>query len=350
MIPRLPDSYLVVELTNRCVARCRHCIQQQAAEHAHFAADETLPADRLRALAADCAAAGIFFDTLILFWLGEPLLHPEFADLYVDLLDANARAPWFGRVEVHTNAILLDAANRAAAVARPDTPAKWHFSLDAATDRTYRAVKGVDRFAAADGNAVAQLAARGGGVQPGLVFQFVVQPANVAEVPAFIRRWVDRVTAFGRPCRPVAYGVPGDGGDYVFLRQLDALDPEDQPAADRLYAETCTGLGLPPPARFQARRGQVVCSGPWKSPTIGADGRVTVCTRDSGYLLQVGDLASAAFSEIWWENAALRELRAAHRQGGEALPLLCQDCPIPRSSNYTAIRAAELAAYEAWHG
>jgi len=346
--PRLQDSYLVVELTNRCVAACRHCIQRTWEHHAHFSEHRHFDADALRALAADCTSAGLFFDTLILFWLGEPLMHPEFAELYVELLDGNANRPWFGKAEVHTNAILLTPELREAALARPDAPARWHFSLDASTPETHQWVKGVDRFAEADGNAQAMLEERGVASNPRLVFQFVVQPANAAEAPDFVARWVSRAEACGRSCRPVAYGVPGDGADHVFLRQLDALDPTEQPSADRLYAETCNGMGLPAPERMRPPRGRVICSGPWKSPTIGADGRVTVCTRDSGFLLQIGEMADASFPELWWEGEAIARLREAHRRGGEALPMLCQDCPIPRSSNYTTIRGAELAAYEAW--
>jgi len=49
-------------------------------------------------------AVGARFDTLIPFWLGEPLIHPEFGAIYRAGLRAAVEGRVFGKVEVHTNA------------------------------------------------------------------------------------------------------------------------------------------------------------------------------------------------------------------------------------------------------
>jgi len=301
-------------------------------------------------LAESAWSEGLYFDTLILFWLGEPLMHPRFNDIYTRLLDYNAKKPWFNKVEVHTNALPLGPAQRRAAVINQDVPAKWHISLDAVTRDTYRAIKGVDRLEEAEANTIKLLETRGKEKWPAIVFQMVVQDENAGEALKFAHRWKSIDEKKGRSCSTRGYTVPPDGNDYVFLRQLDALEPEDQAGADELYFKVCAEQGIPGPERtIKKIQGSRVCSGPWKSPTIGADGRMTVCTRDSSFELEVGKFEkSSNLAAAWWFGEKIETLRKAHLDGRKELPSLCRACPIPRSSNYTSISGSEIAWYRAW--
>ena len=83
----LPGSYLVLETTNRCSLACVHCSVSEAG-HPHHGASGFLALGTARALFDDLARVGARFDTLILFWLGEPLIHPDFGAIHAAALRA----------------------------------------------------------------------------------------------------------------------------------------------------------------------------------------------------------------------------------------------------------------------
>ena len=188
--PHLPGSYLVLELTNRCSLACVHCSVSEAG-HAHHTTLGMLDPRLALALFDDLAAVGARFDTLILFWLGEPLLHPHFPAIYQAALRASAQHQIFGQVEVHTNATHLNAARARVALNAGAVRQVWHFSLDAARRDTYRLIKGVDLFERVESQVESFVAEKGrlGAPWPRLVFQFIVSDKNQAEVPQFRRRW-----------------------------------------------------------------------------------------------------------------------------------------------------------------
>ena len=78
----LPGSYLVLELSNRCSLACVHCSVAEGTAHPHHQVTGRLDPELAYALFEDLAQTGTRFDTLILFWLGEPLLHPHFGPIY----------------------------------------------------------------------------------------------------------------------------------------------------------------------------------------------------------------------------------------------------------------------------
>jgi MoaA/NifB/PqqE/SkfB family radical SAM enzyme len=84
-----------VELTQRCNLRCRHCYGQNS----HPATD-ALPTTELKHLLGRLADHGVLFLALT---GGEPLLHPDFADIYL-----HAKRRGF-LLTVMTNAVLVDA-------------------------------------------------------------------------------------------------------------------------------------------------------------------------------------------------------------------------------------------------
>ena len=172
--PHLPGSYLVLELTNRCSLACVHCSVSEAG-HAHHTTLGMLDPHLALALFDDLAAVGARFDTLILFWLGEPLLHPHFPAIYQAALRVSARAQVFGQVEVHTNGTHLNAARARVALNAGDVRQVWHFSLDAARRDTYRLIKGVDLFERVESQVESFVAEKGrlGAPWPRVVFQFL---------------------------------------------------------------------------------------------------------------------------------------------------------------------------------
>ncbi len=373
MIPLdLPGAYLVLDLGNRCPLACRHCIQSEAGDHAHFQQRGQMAPALAAGLLDELAARGRRFHSLILFWLGEPLTHPEFVAI-LERAAAAAKEGVFHRIEVHTNAVLLDPEIARRICAIRGVNQRWHFSLDAASEATYARVKGGDHYREARRNVLAFLEERAaaGNEELAAVFQFIPQADNEAEAPAFVRSWCRAVERLGGRASVVGRALPEDAGDAVFFRQLDALDPALQGAADRLYRRVLRQVGIDPRSKMTERlvRGAralrsaagdalrsasasggedtpvAPCACPFLSPVVHWDGRVTVCTRDSGLTLSPGSLADASFHDLWWEAAGLGALREAHLRGDAGG--LCRGCPIPRSANYTGLAADELERYHA---
>jgi hypothetical protein len=353
----LPGAYLVLDLGNRCSLACQHCIQNEPDRHEHFRTLGQMDVDLATSLLDELADHGRRFHSLILFWLGEPLQHPRFVDIHRSAVAAAARGV-FRRIEIHTNAVLLEREIGQAVLSAGPVPQRWHFSLDAASPSTYAKVKGRDHYWDVRQNVMAFLEerARLDAEAVSAVFQFIPQADNAGEAVSFARTWRRAVERHGGRLSVVGRSVPEDVGDAVFFRQLDALEPAEQEAANRLYREVLsrTGVEAAPALGERLRRRMpgvrpapavepAPCACPFLSPVVHWDGRVTVCTRDSGLELSPGSLQDSSFHDLWWESPPLRELRSAHlaRSAGG----LCRDCPIPRSANYTGLSQADLDRY-----
>lgn len=348
--PHLAGSYLVLETTNTCSLKCVHCSVSEPG-HPHHARTGFLPVALADKLLADLVAVGARFDTLIPFWLGEPLLHPEFGRLYQAAIRAAVEHGTFGQVEIHTNATHLTAERARIALNAAPVRQVWHLTLDAATPATYRAIKGLDRFDDVTRNVERLVTekARTGARWPRLVFQYIVSDRNAGEVGAFRQRWESTCRAAGLPVRASAQEVPAGDDCVVFFRQLDAPTPEEQARQNAVFrdAMAAQGLALGRPTQSPT----AVPTGPagpcgcwWKSPVVGWNGRVTVCTRDNRFENSLGSLYDASFAELWWGEPTRAKRQRVATSDYAGLPA-CTDCFIPRSANYSAVTAAEIAAH-----
>jgi len=340
MPPPVPGSYLVLETTNTCSLACVHCVVSEPG-HAHHRVKGFLPLPLAEKLVADLVAAELRFSSLIPFWLGEPLVHPDFGALYQLALRAAAEHGTFGQIEVHTNATHLTGPKVRVALNASPVPQVWHLTLDAHTRETYLAIKGVDRFEGVVANVDAFLAAKAARKArwPRAVLQYIVSARNAAEVGPFRRHWEARCRALGLPVRSSAQEVPAGDEVVLFFRQLDCPTPEAQARENRVFREVMAAEGLPltRPTQTPVEVGgpnTVACGCFWKSPVVGWDGRVTTCTRDNTFENVLGSIQDTPFVELW-EGARMRAHREAVRRADYGRLPLCQDCFIPRSANYS---------------
>ena len=354
MTHALPGSYLVLETTNRCSLACVHCSVSEAG-HPHHGASGFLASGTARALFDDLARVGARFHTLILFWLGEPLIHPDFGVIHAAALRAAGEHGIFGRVELHTNATHLTPDRVRAALNASPVPQVWHLTIDAASPATYARVKGRDLLARVEANVEAFLSekARLGAPNPRVVLQFIVGRNNAHEADPFRARWGRVLDRLGMPWRAVAQEVPPGDDAVLFYRQLDAPTPEAQEAENAVYRETVArlGLALPRPERSPVRLGdataRVACGCLWKAPTVGWDGRVTTCTRDNRHENVLGNLHTTPFSQLWW-GARMEGVRARVARGEAPGLRACEGCFIPQSANSTAVDPEDMRRDAAW--
>lgn len=354
----LPGSYLVLELANGCNLKCKHCAQADET-HPHYVQTGYFPREGVERLLLDLDAHGIRFDVLILFWLGEPLLHPEFTEIYQRVLEFCGPGRVFGQLELHTNATMLSRRMAARILNRHPAPQRWHLTIDAADAGTYHDIKGLDLLGRVEEN-VARLVGfkgKGGFSRPQLVLQYIVSDKNEAEVEPFIARWTPVFETARLSLKPTAFHVPHDHThNYLFLKSLDCPTPEEQARQNAVYHRVVTRLGLMPP--FEAAAADKIeaprevlasdletpCSGFWKSPVIGWDGMLTTCTRDSLGENAVGNVLQTPFSRLWFGPGRLAQWREQVGRGSYHGMSLCQSCFIPKSVNYTGIRPEEISA------
>lgn len=352
--PHLPGSYVVVELTNRCSLACVHCSVAEGKAHPHHQTSGYIDPRMVTGMIDDLVDLGARFDALILFWLGEPLLHPHFGLIWRHAMRAAARHGTFAKVEVHSNGTHLDAAKAATALNDAEVEQPWHFSLDAIDRQTYLAVKGLDRFDKVQANVEAFLArkARTGARWPRPVFQYIVSSNNVAEARPFREHWEGVCRRLGLPVRAAGGHVPPGDDAVVFFRQLDCPTAEEQERQNQVFRDELAAQGLALPA--QAAQGvspapdrPTACSGFWKSPVVSWQGDVTTCTRDNTLDNRIGSLRTQRFRDLWWGGAMARR-RASVAEGCYDGLALCQTCFIPQSLNYSELSPADIAAQARW--
>ncbi|MBJ94451.1 MAG: hypothetical protein CMP23_08215 [Rickettsiales bacterium] len=354
----LSGSYLVLELTNRCPLKCGHCAVAEADDgHPHYLRYEHMSEGMVRELLIDLRASGLRFDNLVLFWLGEPLSNPRFVDIYRTILEHSGRGEVFAKIEVHTNGFPLSADVARAALNNAEVPQVWHLTMDAIRRETFAVIKGLDAFDLSQRQALKMVRLKGQSQArwPKLAVQFIVSDVNHEEAEEFVHFWRQAFEEAALPVETTGFHVPVDGPEnYIFLKSLDCPTPEEQDRQNRVYASLMERLGLRSPVDPDAERRVsdavprtllTTCSGFFKSPTIGSDGRVTVCTRDNAYHLAVGSLKKSSFSKIWLESPVLNRRRQKVASGDYSELPFCETCFIPHSVNYSGISGEEVSEF-----
>ena len=252
---------LNLELTNRCNLKCSFCptgngLMVRPRGHMDPEVFE-------RAL----SNAGPL-EFVLLFQWGEPLLHPQFAELARRARDHGARTL------VTTNGTLLD---------RRRVDALLDAGLDRVTvsvdgdAETHERVRGVslERTMGAVERLVAERDARG--AETAVDVSMVVAPETESAAATFQQDWAGRV--------------------------------------DRVQQIPLLTKGV--------RRTR--CREPWRAgPVVLQDGRVTVCCVDHDGDLAIGDVRSASDLKALWNGPAMRAFRRAHVSGD--LPAICAQC------------------------
>jgi len=354
----LAGSYMVLETTNRCPLKCGHCaVAEAAAGHPHYSEIKHMPLGMVRELLVDLRTSGLRFDNLVMFWLGEPLSHPRFAEMYDLILEHSGNGEIFGKIEVHTNTFPLRPHIADRALNDCAVPQVWHLTLDAIKEETFAVIKGLDAMKKSQKQALYMVQRKGasGARWPKLAMQFIVSDVNVGEAPQFVEYWKKAYRDAGLPIEATGFHVPVHGPEnYIFLKSLDCATPAEQDVQNRIYAGLMKRLGLRSPINPDAeavisedvpRELKTSCSGFYLSPTIGSDGRVTVCTRDNSYHNVVGSLHEQSFSRLWLDNPWLNRRRQMVARGDYSELPYCQGCFIPSSVNYSGITRGQIDGF-----
>ena len=356
------DSYLVIELTEKCILKCSHCIQSKRDKFSHFDDTGFINVKSVIKLFNDLKDTKVHFNSLILFWLGEPLMHPEFINIYNEALKC-VESKVFNRVEVHTNAVLLNKQIIKLVTKNGKSNQQWHFSLDAASPLTYSIVKGVNYYNKAVKNTALMLKEKSlnKAVNLKLVFQFIIRASNIHEADKFGKYWKKLSQKNGLECVEAGNYIPWNKECVIFYRRYDHLDPQLQKETDIIYEAFLLEKGLIKQSDSKLNQTskqlvnkkknseseeKVTCSGPFKSPVISRKGDVTVCTRDSMFNLKVGNINNDSFIDIWWKNKRLSNMRKLFISKDYSNYEFCISCSIPFSSNYTMMSDSDSEKWQ----
>ena len=347
----MEGSYLVIELSNKCNLACVHCAVSET-NHPHYETHVSFDIELAYELFVDLAQAKLHFDTLILFWLGEPLLHPHFCTFYQQALRFAVRHNIFSKIELHTNAVRLDINIIDALLNSAPIPQVIHLSLDAASEDTYKDIKGRDQFIAAARHSAFLLRNKAGkgALWPRPVFQFILGSNNIHEAKPFRDHWLSVCRELNIPARVVAGHVPHGEDVIVFFRQKDCSSREEQQKENTLFYQFANEESIPLPPKAKEGVPSVnlkPCSGFWKSPVLDWKGNLTFCTRDNALENSVGNIRTTPFSQLWL-SAQVQNLRDNVAQGNYSSLSLCNNCFIPRSLNHTEISPAEIERFASY--
>jgi MoaA/NifB/PqqE/SkfB family radical SAM enzyme len=344
VVANLP-SHLTIESTSMCNLRCVMCPQGIDAVHR----PRHMPEQIMDTLAD---AIAVVRDAQ-LHGIGEPLASPVFWRA----LESHAFHP-DAQLSVNTNLTLLND-RRIAILTGVRAKLTLNVSLDAATERTYRRIRGAE-FDEVTRNIARLRAARGDRGNPAITMNMTLMRENIEEAPAFVEL-AHRLKADGVclwqlnqwPRRYMArYKIDRDGWHFDYAEQglwnypelsdrcmraavrrgeelgipvyLDSSKDSFFDNSDVVPAETALTAIAPatenaaavtsapventaPPAKEGPPAVETIknCRFPWERAMITSDGEVRPCCYATG---TVGSLNESSFAEIW-NGKKMRDLR-----------------------------------------
>ncbi len=308
---RIPLSF-ELELTARCDNDCRHCyISLPAGDEAAKARELTVA--EIDDLARQAAGLGSLW---CLITGGEPLLRPDFGEIYLALKKRGLL------VSVFTNAGLVD--DRIIALFRRYPPRDIEITVYGVTRETYEAVSRVpgsyDRFLVGLSRLVAA------GVRPRL--KAMALRSNLHELPQiaeFCRRYTKDTFRFD-PQLHLRYDRDPARNEAI---KSERLAPAEVAAVERADPQRFTALQrecdkLLAAVKAKTRRSLFFCRAGLDSFTIGWDGRLKLCgsltAPDCTYDLRAGTLREAWLAFV----PGVRARKPAGKQGAKP----CGDCEL----------------------
>jgi MoaA/NifB/PqqE/SkfB family radical SAM enzyme len=295
---RNPPYYVNIEPNNVCNLRCSICSMDGSRPGGFM--DPSL----FRRVADDAAASGV--TEARLFLGGEPLLHPDIAELV-------RYAEGVGLITcIHTNAVRLDESMSDALL--DAGLSQISFSFDGETAEEYERVRVGARFDQVLANILRflELKKARGLRLPETTLQ-MIRPANPPERSIEAGR---RQRFRGRRLPPA---VPS-----CISRRFAALF-DDLPLDHWLVLPPHNWAGEL--SEIVVRRGKVFfpCQALWQSLSIAWDGSVLLCCGDLNGRIVLGDLTRETVMQVW-NSPRLVGIRAQHQRADTLECSLCVAC------------------------
>jgi radical SAM protein with 4Fe4S-binding SPASM domain len=266
-----------IELVNRCNLSCIMCytINHKGEKH-------TLTLDQMRAMGKEMKKYNL--PAMIVGLGSEALLYKEFREI-VDICHESGVMDLI----LYTNGVLLTRETSEFLVKSGVT--RLHVSLDAATPETYIKIRGKPELERIEKNIDTFLEVRKslGSELPILRIAFCVQPENLHERGAFLRKWEGKA----------------DRVDFQLMVPEKHVDDVKNGAVD---IQKTAGYF------HQELLDKPWCSMPFNSLSVWADGVVTPCCAFMGKNLPLGNIKERTLHDIW-HGPEIEKIRDEFRTG-----------------------------------
>ena len=266
-----------IEVTNRCNEDCIMCPRHQLTRP--FG---NLPMSLLEKILDEVKG---HVELINLFHFGEPLIHPQLAEMVRRCKDSGAHTM------VTTNGTLLTE-KRAKELIESGLD-MLVVSLDAASPAVYSRIRRLGDFHSVLKNVETFLLLKEKyGQGPYTQVQMVALQPNRHEIDGFIKQWKGRVDSI----RIKHFYNTANIGKEI-----------NEPPIDREQARPCVML--------------------WREPVILCDGTVLPCCVDMIGEQPVGNITERSLMEIW-NGSEMVEMRQKHVQGRHREIPICRDCHV----------------------
>lgn len=352
------DSYILIETTDFCNLNCIMCSHENI-PGPHSRPKGFMNFETFRKITDDIPGKTVPAGYK-LFWLGEPLLNPDFSSMLSHLYNIISSRQEY--IDLHTNAHFLTPEVRKLLFSCGSKIPRLTISMDAVTQDTYSRIRRGGDLKKVHDNLTAFLEERSelGLTQPTLIFQFIIMEENSHEALDFLKFWTEKVQNSRKRSllQKFTHNLFSDSlTDVVWFKRLD-VPPEKRAQAEKIYLDTVKKFNLRKmrtpdlevivscdnlwdsdpaeslkevktvsdqpeqvirpssddsvPALTENRR--PVCSALFKSPCIMWDGTLTVCCFDPAMQFALGNLNKSSFRELWY-GEKMESYRLAHIRG-----------------------------------
>ncbi|MFH1850232.1 MAG: radical SAM protein [archaeon] len=340
MQPFYPDSYMAIEITDHCNLKCPFCPQSWLDKVHNIERGFINPA-LFKKIIDDCIRDRLRFGLFMPFWLGEPLLHPEFRQLMGYYFEKKEISNCW---QLDTNATLLTPeVTEFILTKNANFPSRIHFSLDAYSEDMHKKLRPGGDFKKIVENIRAFVKRKAELCldYPEVVMQFIVMRENFHEANPFQDYWNSY------------FKETGSGGRIFFKRFDYEIDPMVTVVTDRLYNYIIKHIHKPNEVSFKQFKERAeydqptdICAAPWKTVLINQNGDVTVCCKDNGMVLKVGNAGEEPISKIWWNNPKLHDFRTKLLTKPYEDLEYCSRCTMPNSPNWLKITKEEIDEFQ----
>lgn len=288
--------HIHVELTNYCNLRCPVCPTGGGRLNRQPAFMDPALFDRVM------NEMGPYLLTMSLWGWGEPLLHPQLADIL--RITQNRGVTTF----LSTNGQNLDDETVQQALIKYP-PTRLFVCLDGLTDETNNLFRTGSKLAPALAGVrqLAKMKRQKNSRLPVLQFRYIVMKHNEHELP--------QVPEFAAE----------NQFDEIIIRTLNIIDaPEDAHRQLIPDGEKFRAYGYANDKRIS--RTDFICEKVFTFPAIFTDGTVVACDQDCNAQQPIGSIADgSSFASTWWSKRAT-ETRRQIRDNPETLSF-CKNCP-----------------------
>lgn len=350
---RFLDQYILIETTDFCNLNCIMCSHENI-PGPHSKPKGFMSLELFKKIVDEIpekrVAAGYK-----LFWLGEPLLNPDFSKMLEYLWNKLKNRPEY--IDIHTNAHFLNEEMIDLLLKIGDKLPRLTISMDAVNDDTYKKIRRGGDLKKVKKNLIRFLEEREkrGLTHPTLIFQFIIMNENKDEALEFQEFWINTIKDIKKKYSKNIFSklskkLFNDGlKDVIWFKRLD-VSPEKREWAENIYINTAKRFKLrkietneydvivsidnlwdseegekratdDKVANQECEERQItkksfrpVCSAIFKSPCFMWNGDLTICCFDPAMQYSLGNIKQKSFEELW-QGDKMEEIRLKQIQG-----------------------------------